>query len=925
MHYARFVYLSAAYPEIANVCVDPCIFMSARQNTSFPNAPSLIHVKLRPPRQHSDVVRRDDLLARLDIGLTKKLTLVSAPTGYGKTTLVSMWVASRKMPSAWVTLDENDNDPARFWTYVISALRTFDSSLGKTALSALMAPQPPSFQTLLAPLINELAQLKEACVLVLEDYHTIKSKEINAGVSFLIQHLPETLHLVFITRTSPDLPLPILRVRDELLEIGVTDLRFNQAETEAFLRIVLRTELPSTALTRLLQKTEGWAAGLRLVALLLQNKDSAVDIEKLIQSFSGSDRYVADYLIQEVFDAQTQMTQTFLLMTCFFRRLTGSLCDAITGTDDSSAMLRQLEHDHLFIAQLQDSGDQVWYRYNPLFAESIRYLAKQQLTRTDIESLFEKASGWYEYHGVYDEAIETALSAKLYDRALILIEKFIEIHDLNEAQTIGRWLENIPRLNILLYPVVCFTYAQVILYTTDRFAPATAVHIEPFLSAAESAWRSEENHERLGQLLSFRGNVAWWQSDFQKAFEYVHQSLAELSEHDVFWRGNSLLSLGYEALSAGRVLEAQDVILEARALLGAVRNVYGVLAATQMLGEVFYWQGEFEQAERLNQQILVEAVGDESMLDDQGIASLNLAHIAYERNDLEMAEQYAGRAFDLGQQRANEMLQMQAVIRLAHIHFARDDVSHAYEVLKSLEAKIQNPALVREIQNAQALFSIRSNDISSLEWWVNIISAENVLHMQQEREAFTLARLKIAAGQASESLNLLDGWKVDAARNGRLRSQVEALCLDALAYYADSNLPEAWHSLAKALTIGQAKGFRRLFLDEGRRMASLLQVALPTFSKRSLSLFAASLLHSFTPQVTSSVTAADSMLQIEALSHQELRVLRLLVAGLSNVDIARELVVSTNTIKTQVKSIYRKLSIQSREEARQVARELKLL
>jgi ATP/maltotriose-dependent transcriptional regulator MalT len=297
----------------------------------------------------------------------------------------------------------------------------------------------------------------------------------------------------------------------------------------------------------------------------------------------------------------------------------------------------------------------------------------------------------------------------------------------------------------------------VILFSTDRFAPATAARIEPFLRAAESAWRTEGNHQRLGQLLSFRGNVVWWQGDLQKAFDYSRQSLEELPEHDVFWRGNSLLSVSYEALSAGRILEAQDKALEARALLGAAQNIFGVLAAIQFLAEIFFWQSELEEAEQLNQQILTEAVGEESMLDDQGVASLNLAHIAYERNDLDHAEQFATRALNLSQQRANEMLEVPVTIRLAYIHSAKGDSTHARELLKSLEAKIQNPALLREIQNAQALLSIRANDGSSLEWWVKIVSDENqnILHLQGEREAFTLSRLRIAEGKAKVVFDLL--------------------------------------------------------------------------------------------------------------------------------------------------------------------------
>jgi LuxR family maltose regulon positive regulatory protein len=901
--------------------------MSEIKSLSLSNSERLLHTKLMPPRLPSAVVERGELLGRLDAGLAKKVILVSAPTGFGKTTLVRLWIASRDFSSAWLTLDEHDNDPVRFWTYVCSALRTVDPRLGRVTLSLLTSPQPPAFESLLTPLLNDLARLEKSCVLVLEDYHAIKSPEIDAGMAFLVQHLPETVHLVFITRADPDLPLGILRARDELLEVHANDLRFDEEVTQTFLQATVKAVLPSSAVTRLLHKTEGWPAGLRLVALALQNKDGPAEVEKLIGSFSGSDRYVADYLIHEVFESQPKEIQTFLLKTSFFQRLTGSLCDAILETNNNAATLVQLERDSLFLVQLERGGERIWYRYNPLFAESLQYLARQRLDENEVAALFEKASSWYEYHGLFDEAIETALTAKLFNRVMTLIEKFIEIHDLSALRTLGRWLADIPQPEIFGHPVICFTYAQVILYSTDRFAPATAARIEPFLQAAESTWRAEGDWHRLGQLLSFRGNVAWWQGEVQKAFEYSHQALEKLPEQDVFWRGNSLLSVSYEALSAGQILEAQDLVLEARARLGAAQNMYGVLAAIQFLAEIFYWQGELEQAEQLNRQIQAEAVGDESMLDDQGIAALSLAHIAYERNELEEAEGLAERALELARQRANEMLQVQATLRLAHLQSAKGDPWRAQELLKSLEAHIRNPALLREIHDAQALLSSWSHDTSSLDWWLKIISSEDqsALYLQKEREAFTLARLRIAEGQAGEALELLKPWREDAARNGRVRSQVEALCLEALAQHTDANGTQAASLLGEALAIGQAKGFRRLFLDEGTRMAALLQAVASTLPNRSLQRFVTTLLHSFSPESISSSATESAPVLVEALSQQELRVLRLLAAGLSTADMARELVVSNNTVKTHVKSIYRKLGVNSRSEAREVARELKLV
>jgi LuxR family maltose regulon positive regulatory protein len=896
--------------------------MSPPQDAPLKVTERILRAKLMAPHLSSAVIPRPDLLARLDAGLSRKLILVSAPTGYGKTTLVNHWLAERKIPSVWLTLDEYDNDPVRFWTYLVTALRGFDAGLGKSALSALAGSQPVLFQFVLTALINDLEALAGPCVLVLEDYHAITSPEINQDVSYLLQHLPPVLHLILVSRREPGLPLGILRARDELVELGTANLRFTAPEAQAFLQEAAHVTLSSALLSQLQERTQGWPAGLRLAALSLQDKSPA-EAEKFIQSFSGSHHYVADYLIQEVFENQSQDVQDFLLQTCFLERLNGSLCDAVTGAVDGVATLEQLARGNLFLVQLEHRGERLWYRYNPLFAESIQYLARQRLSDLALKSVFEKASGWYEVHGLYDEAIETALSARLAARAIALIEKFIEIHDLAELRTLGRWLEEIPKAEILLHPGICFAYAQVILFSaSNRFAPATAARVEPFLIAAEKMWRELEDRKKLGALLSFRGIVAWWQGDFQKAFLCARQSLHQLPEYDVFWRGNSLLIASYEVLNAGRILDAQDKVLEARALLGAAQNIYGVLAAIQILSEIFYWQGEMEEAEQLNRQILSQAVGDESMLDDQGFASLSLANIAYERDELDKAGQLAERAMDLARQRGNELLQVQAAIRQAYIHAARDEFQLAGELLKTQVAAIQNPALLRDIQEAQARLSLLAGELHTLAGWQALVSEDkdSDLGIQREREVLTLARLRIAQGEAGQALEILKGRAADAAENGRLRSQLAALCLEALAYAAVSNQAQAVRSLIEALAIGQAHGYRRLFLDEGWPLVGLLQAIPSSLPDRALNMYAAALLHSFSP---GSVAGQAVSALVEPLSPQEQRVLRLLVAGLTNAEIAQELVVSTNTVKTQVKSIYRKLNVSSRNEARQVARQLR--
>jgi LuxR family maltose regulon positive regulatory protein len=890
----------------------------------------LLQTKLMPPRLPDTIIPRPDLLARLDEGLSRMLILVKAPTGFGKSTLVASWADAGNFSSAWVTLDPNDNDPVRFWTYTITALRSIDASLGKNSLSALLTSQPVSLQATLTPLINDLARLSRTSVLVLEDYQAITSAEVGSTVSILLQNLPPELHLVLISRREPEFPLGIWRARDELIELDAASLRFGLEETATFLDRIVPTELPPSAVAKLHERTEGWAAGLRLAARALQNMGDDDSLDRFTQTFSGSQPYVSDYLIQEVFSSQPEPVQNFLLKTCFLSRLTGSLCDAVTGATGGAAVLEQLERENLFIVQLRDHGARTWYRYHALFAESIQAFARRRLGEAGVQSVYENATGWFESHGLNEEAIETALNAGLFERALRLIENYVEIHGLAESYTLGRWLERIPSEEIYQHPQVCFVQAQVILYTSDRFAPATAARLEPLLQAAEKAWLATERVGRLGALHALQGQVAWWQGDAQTAFEYARQALGEIPEQEVLYRGISLLIVSAEALNAGRIFEAQDHILEARALLGAAQNVYGVLAASQMLGEVFYWQGELEQADQINQQVLVEAVeasGGESMLDDQGIASLGLANAAYERNDLSEAEPLAARALDLAWRRSNQQLQIQATLRLADIQAARGELNGARQSLISLAAGVQNPAWLREVRSAQALLAIRANELSSLDGWLAVIAAEqeDILLVQKEREAVTLARWQIASGKPEEALETLAGWQDDAAQQGRVRSQVEALCLTALAHEANAGRSLAAGALTLALQLGRSKGFRRLFLDEGPRLAALLQTIAPDLPNQGLRVYATSLLQSFSQELDTDRPVGEAGFLVAPLSPQETRVLRLLAGGLTNAEIAAELIVSRNTIKSQVQSIYRKLNVHSRQEASLVARELGLL
>jgi LuxR family maltose regulon positive regulatory protein len=895
------------------------------RRTPAPISTDLLYTKLTPPRLQSALVSRPILIDRLEAGLARKVTLISAPAGSGKTTLIGEWLARQTRPVAWVALDAGDNDPVRFWRYIITACRAFDATVGRSALAMLRASQISSLENVLTSFINELVQLPDRHVLILEDYHAITSSDVNASLAFLIDHLPAMLHVIIVTRSEPALPLARLRTRHELSEFTAADLRFTYAETQAFLQETFHAPLAPEIIARLEERTEGWVAGLRLITLALQDRSDVKEVEGFLATFSGGHRYVLEYLVGEVIAAQSAAVQEFLLHTSLLNRLTGSLCDALVDQTDSASLLVQLERANLFLIPLGHDGRHAWYRYHALFAEALRVHAREQLGEAAMRDLIEKASRWYAAHGLIEEAIESALEAQDFERATGLIEQAIEQRGIHEQYTLGRWAGQLPEAVLHAHPNLCFSYAMVVLFTSDRYAPATMIRVDGLLHVAEEAWRTGNDEARLGQALALRGTAALWQGDLTHAFAHARESLELLPVHDVFWRGISLLNVGLEEALNGHIDTALEIFIETRALCGAAQNIHGVLAAAYWLGEACAWRGEFEQAVQLYEQVLAEAIGGDEMLDDQAVASLGLAQIAYEHDDLDAAEQQAVRARDLSRQRSNEEEVVHATLLLARIQQARGQTAPAQDTLRTLTTITQRPLLLWEIQRWQARLALLSGDVEMARRWANANSQRrDIPHVQQEQTALLLAQVQLIDHQPGVVLRLLEPWRRDAHRNGRLRSELEILCLQALAFAAQDNSGRAHKTLSQALTLAQPKGYRRLFLDLGKPLAQLLQTLVPELSRRPMATYATLLLRAFAARSGQLSSTVSSPL-LEPLSTQEQRVLRLLAAGLTNPEIARELIVSTNTIKTQVQSIYRKLNVNSRDEAADMARQLNLL
>jgi LuxR family transcriptional regulator, maltose regulon positive regulatory protein len=904
---------------------------------------TLLLPKLRPPRPTASLLSRERLLARLDDGLLRKLTLVLAPAGFGKTTLVSDWIAARheravsSPPVAWIALDEGDNDPIRFWHYFIAACQTFQPNLGDSTLlllhassSAQQPPFPrPSLETILTELLNDLARMPGRGILVLEDYHVIHSSEIHQAMSFFLEYQPANLHLVLMTRSEPPLPLAQLRAHDELLELGASQLRFTQEETRAFLRQTLPFSCEDTLLDLLQRRTEGWITGLRLLTLALQGHESfsAQEMEQRLATISGSQRHILDYLLADVLASQAEPLQTFLLQTTGLVRLTGSLCDTVTGRADSMFLLEQIERANLFLLPLDDSG--TWYRYHSLFAEAMQHEARRRLGEASLLAIASKASRWYEQHDLLYDAVEAALSARELTRAAALMTRIVEPHYIlqhQELHTFLRWLRQLPEEILRESPALSETYAMVLLFTTQQRTLAFEPQFEKYLQMAEQRLRASGDLPRLGEVLTLHALLVAHVNDHATTICCAQEALKMLPDEERVWRSLALALLGWAASLAGRIAEARQLMHEAWKLNPVpFENSYGRCGSLIQQGYLALGAGHLEQAALLMHQVL-DIAGDDYT--DRRTALLLLATLSYEWNRLSEAEQYIQQAYALNAETGNELLWLQSATLLARVLYARGEYTQAQDVLQHLEIALTHPRWYREIELWLAHFALASGDLVTAQRRLvgqqTIAQDETPLDIVREQEDLLAARLLIAQGEEGkvhQALDILARWRAEAQSQARLRSESEVLLIMARAYERLKRKQETKEVLKEALTLAQSAGYQRLFLDEGAEMAASLKEIVSEVRAPLQVAFLRTLLRGFTT-VQPSTTPATGDDLLEPLSPQERRVLGLLVAGRTNPEIARELVVSLNTVKTQVKSIYRKLGIGSRHEASEVARRL---
>jgi LuxR family maltose regulon positive regulatory protein len=893
-------------------------------DTPFP----LLSTKLFVPPPRPTLVPRPRLMERLSQGLTLPLTLISAPAGFGKTTLISEWRASnagRDYPLACLSLEIDDNDPTRFLTYVVAALGTLKSDLAETALGVLQSPQPPPLQPFLTGLINDLGELNHSFALVLDDYHFISTKPVHEALGFLLDHLPRHMHLVLLTRADPPLPLARMRARDQLVEIRADDLRFTSTESAAFFNQVIGLALSDDDVSALEERTEGWIAGLQLAALAMhapRYMQRSEDIARFIAAFTGSHYYVADYLATEVLNSQPEPVRSFLLQTSILGRMTGELCDRLTGRSDGQAMLRQLETENLFLIPLDE--ERRWYRYHHLFAEVLR-THLQRAYQDQLAELHKRAAEWYEQNGFVPEAVHHALAAG--DQLLVarLMEKnAMAMLMRGEAVTVLTWITTIAPL-VREHPWLAIYQSFAFICTgqldqVERVLQKLDRHLTlPVMDAEAEAMRSH--------IAVIRALATAQRGEAQQATTLAQQALDLLPEGDTVIRGILIFTLGDACWQTGDLAEARRAFVEASQINKAVGNFLGGVLALSSVAALLTEQGELHRAAETYQTAVQMATrSDRRIMPAAAHACLGLSDLEYKWNELDAAGRSVLQALELGLRWGNPDTLANAHLMRARLQQAQGDTTAAFGSLREAEALAQG-------QGVTAVTTLRVEAIR-VRLWLAQANLEAVTHWSREQPFdfhgeisyqnqvayLTLARILIAQNRADTALILLERLLVQVEALGQMGIALEVLILRSLALADSGDTPGALTTLARALMLGQSEGYVRVFLDEGTPMVKLLRHA----GSRGISpKYVAELLSQFNSEI--GITPTTQQPLIEPLTERELEVLRLLADGLSNQEIARKLVVALGTAKTHTASLYRKLDVVSRTQAVARARELGLL
>lgn len=881
--------------------------------------PPLLTSKYTLPPLRPSMVRRSLLIARLNAGLHRKLTLVSAPAGAGKTTLVRAWLAACARPAAWLSLEEADSEPTRFLRYLIAAVRGIAPEFGQDVYAMLDAPQPPPIDALLPLLINGLALLPPA-LLVLDDFHVLDSPTLHHALTTCIEHLPAHVHLVLTTRTDPPFPLARLRVRDQLNELRAIDLRFTAAETAAFLTQVMELDLAPEHLSALEDRTEGWVAGLQLAALSLRGRR---DVGQFVRAFSGNHRSIVDYLLDEVLQRQPPHVRAFLLQTAILNRLCGPLCDAVTERQDSQQQLEALERGNFFLIALDDTRH--WYRYHHLFAGALA--AQLHAEQPDLlPTLHLRASIWHDQRGDAIDAIRYALAGGVLERAADLIE--LELPALRRSRQeslLVSWLKLLPDAVLRDRPVLCVGAVGALLGIGELSGVEERLRwAEDWLNAASTDTspivRDEAAFRLLpGAIALYRAGYALARADLAGTVVQARRAIASIPAGESLMQGAASGLLGMASWAGGDLVAAQQSFADSMANLQRAGHLADVLGCAIGLADVQTIRGQLGAAWRTYEDGVRLAAGAPL----RGLADMytGLADIACERYDLPAAERYLSLAQETGQHLGLPQYAYRWRVAMAQVKESRGDLDGALTLLQAAEQCYDGDFFpnVRPLPARRALVHLAHGRLHDALGWAQGLSPDDDIPYLREFAYSVLARVLLARPTTqSDGMRLAQRLLHAAETGGRIGTVIELLVLLALAHDARGDVPAALGALDRALLLAAPEGHARVFIREGRPMVRLLERALaqnvaPVYARHLLTLASG---HTVPP-------AARAL--IEPLSERERAVLRLLTTDLSGPDIARELVVSLNTLRTHTRHIYDKLGVSGRRAAVRRAEELGLL
>lgn len=902
---------------------------------------TLLHTKLYIPPPRPSLVRRKRLLALLDNGLIqgRSLTLISAPAGYGKSVLSAEWLRSfadtksQNTEVFWLSLDEQDNDPVRFLTYLVAALKYNDTLTWRNIRSMLRAPHFPSMNTLMTGLINGITEAwsnpgsdvdkgSNCFVLVLDDYHKIRQPLIHEIMQFMLDHGPPQLHLVLVTREDPPLSLSRMRVQGEMTEIRAKDLRFNNDETTQFIYQEIGQNLHPDWIKTLSNRTEGWIAGLQLAALSM---DETTDISTFIVNFHGSHRHLIDYLMDEVLLLQPEDRRQFLCRTSILERFNASLCDVLTERNDSQRILNEIEQLNLFLIPLDDQRE--WYRYHHLFADCLC----TQLNKKEQITLRKKTAGWFEANGDIAEAIHYALATGDCDFAADIIE-----HGLNLPQTwsggqvslLEEWLTALPETCVRSRPNLQIRASRV-LFLSGKLEQSATLLEQAEETLLSLPLQTKESYQALAQINIYKGAILAMNGQISLARTTVSQAMGQLPEGDFHAKARAFDTLGLICDQSGDYIEAVKAYLAASDAARTAGVSYLAVNARCEAAMLQILCGQLTGAEITCR----EALADSERIPPTGLARAIIGEIMRERNELALAEQYLSEGIELSHQGGiTDDLRHEHIylIRLRQSQKDRAGILHALQQEEMILQSYHSSRLTTRFAAMKARILLTYGEITDSFCWANEFEhrrcAEPVEYLQ-DYEELTLVRIKLAQKQFHEAQRLLAEIIPRAQENSRLASVIEGLMLNALAFWYLGHKNDAEATLIHAMILAQPESYMRIFLDEGKDLYEIMSAI--RFEEPYLQDYCRKLRLALQPDLPPVTTQKNvdptSGGVIEPLTAQEQKILNLIANGLSNQEIAGELVITLGTAKWHVHNIYEKLGVNSRTQAIVIAQELKIV